>query len=139
MNSSSRAGTGRKSAESRHGSVELRKAVPSLFNIGVSNVITYWLDRHENTFERWDCDLSTLVINSELQLIRFRVHPIGSVVTEPFEVVISHREGKWYMKADCWIEPELEYPLRPFDSEGTSLFVCSDENDQIYLHVEKAG
>ena len=113
-------------------------AFATVFGAGIDNTVSYWLSRKDNTFERWDADTAPVVVNARAKTVRFRVRPIGPVNTEPFEVVIAERSGRWYLKADCWYEPETEYRLRQFEALGTTLFVCSDENDQIYLHVVKS-
>jgi hypothetical protein len=113
-------------------------AFATVFGAGIDNIVSYWLSREDNTFERWDADTAPVVVNARAKTVRFRVRPIGPVNSEPFEVVIAERSGRWYLKADCWDEPVPEYPLRQFESLGTTLFVLSDANDQIYLHIVKS-
>ena len=110
-----------------------------LFPSKVETVISYWLTRGDCSFERWDLAPDTLVVNRRNKSIRFGVRAVGPVTADPFEVVIRDTAKGWVFKADCWEEPEMEYPLRVFESPHSVLFVCSDEWDQIYFHVERAG
>lgn len=109
------------------------------FGRGIDNIVSYWLTREEGSFERWDADTRTLVVSAASRTIRCRMRAVGPVNTDPFEVVIGERGGHWYLKADCWDEPETEYPLRMFVGESATIFICSDENDQLYFHLYTTG
>jgi hypothetical protein len=104
----------------------------SLFKTGVDTVESYWLNRRNGSFGRWDSEEGTFKRNDQTRTFRFRVNPVEYANDEdPFEVIIGERAGEWYLKADCSDEQPTGYPLRLFRSSGEALFVCSDEGDHI--------
>ncbi len=73
------------------------------------------------------------------QIIRFSLKNTRDIGEEPFQVILSLKEDekRFFFQADCYDDPEVQYPLRLLRSdEGDEiLLICDDEGEQIFFSL----
>ncbi|MHB1494549.1 MAG: hypothetical protein ACYCUY_03775 [Acidithiobacillus sp.] len=73
------------------------------------------------------------------QIIRFSLKNVKDLGEEPFQVILNLQEDekRFYFQADCYDDPEEQYPLRLLRSdEGDEiLLICDDEGEQIFFSL----
>ncbi len=73
------------------------------------------------------------------QIIRFSLKNVKDLGEDPFQVILTLQEDekRFFFQADCYDNPEDQYPLRLLRSdEGDEiLFICDDEGEQIFFSL----
>ena len=84
-------------------------------------------------------DISIKIQDDGEQIIRFSLKNIKDPEEDPFQVILSLRESekRFHFKADCYDDPEEQYPLRMLrsDENGEILLICDDEGEQIFFDI----
>lgn len=73
------------------------------------------------------------------QAIRFTLKNIRDHSEDPFQVILTLQEDekRFFFQADCYDDPEEQYPLRLLrsDEEDELLLICDDEGEQIFFFL----
>ena len=73
------------------------------------------------------------------QIIRFSLKNVRDPGEDQFQVILTLQEdeNRFFFQADCYDNPEEQYPLRLLRSdEGDEiLFICDDEGEQIFFSL----
>ena len=106
----------------------------------ISSIDVTWIVKEDMSFSFYrGGDISVKIQDDGEQIIRFSLKNIKDPGEDPFQVILSLHESekRFHFKADCYDDPEEQYPLRMLRSdEGDEiLMVCDDEGERIFFDI----
>jgi len=89
--------------------------------------------------ECYDCIQveNSLVLSSDKQTIRTTLRPKeNSVNMKPFDIVLTKKDDRYWIKSDFFEEESTLYSLNTFSGDDEYLFIHDFSTEVMYLHAE---
>jgi hypothetical protein len=106
----------------------------------ISSIDVTWIVKEDMSFSFYrGGDISVKIQDDGEQIIRFSLKNLKNHGEDAFQVVLSlcESEKRFQFKADCYDDPEDQYPLRLLrsDENGETLLIRDDEFEQIFFDI----
>ncbi len=88
--------------------------------------------------ECYDCIQvdDSLVLSPDKLTIRTTLKPkLGTVNLAPFDIIITIKDNRYWVKSDFLEEVSTLYPLNLFEGEDENVFIADFSTEVMYLHA----
>lgn len=96
----------------------------------------YHTGEKAGTFEVYQLINDSLKINTEHKSIRMKFKGSNINTDDPFELILTQKEDKFYFKSDTYDIPEEEHECYLYETSDEVLFYAANDNEEVYLHME---
>jgi hypothetical protein len=100
----------------------------------IEDATAYWLFSEDEGWDRWRLVPGSPAISPNRQVLRLAFEADG----ETFELVLAQRQSRLFARYDDHEDPEQEFLVREFESDGEVLLVFVHKDQTVFVHLELA-